>query len=46
MLAYSNVSSDILRYWLSKNNQFGSGSMNAAYGTFLTALLVIYEHDR
>ena len=45
-IAYSNVTSDDLSYWVSQKNLFSPGAMKAAYGTFLTALLVIYEHDR
>nr|WP_302578329.1 right-handed parallel beta-helix repeat-containing protein [Methanobrevibacter arboriphilus] len=45
-IASSNVTNNDLSYWVSKNSTFSAGAMKAAYGTFLTALLVIYEHDR
>ena len=41
-----NVSDDILRYWLNQKENYEPGLMKAAYGTFLTSLLVIYENDR
>lgn len=45
-IAMNNVSNEVLSYWVSQKNRFNFGSMKASYGTFLTALLVIYEHDR
>ncbi|WP_054835024.1 hypothetical protein [Methanobrevibacter arboriphilus] len=45
-VAMTNISSEILSYWVSQKDSFNFGAMKAAYGTFLTALLVIYEHDR
>lgn len=45
-VANANVTNDDLRYWLSLNSTFPVGLMKASYGTFLTSLLVIYEHDR
>ncbi len=45
-IATTNVSDVVLSYWLGLKNNYAKGAMKAAYGTFLTALLVIYEHDR
>jgi hypothetical protein len=45
-IAMTNISNEILSYWVSQKDRFNFGAMKAAYGTFLTALLVIYEHDR
>lgn len=45
-VAKGNVSDDVLRYWLNQKENYESGLMKAAYGTFLTSLLVIYENDR
>ena len=45
-VAKGNVSDDILRYWLNQKENYDPGLMKAAYGTFLTSLLVIYENDR
>ncbi|MGB9845798.1 MAG: hypothetical protein ACPLF9_08585, partial [Methanothermobacter tenebrarum] len=40
----SKVSDDMLRYWL--NREYPEGVLKAAYGTFLTALAVLWLHDR
>lgn len=45
-IAYFNITSNDLSHLVSKKDIFSSVAMKAAYGTFLTALLVIYEHDR
>ncbi len=45
-IAKSNVTDDDLRYWLNQKEYYAPGLMKAAYGTFLTPLLVIYENDR
>ena len=45
-VAKGNVSDDILIYWLNQKEKYNPGLMKAAYGTFLTSLLVIYENDR
>ncbi len=45
-VAKDNVTRDDLRYWLDKKPLYSPGLMKAAYGTFLSALLVIYESDR
>lgn len=42
----SNVSNSKLKYWLDYGELLSAGEMNAAYGSFLSALLVIYEHDK
>jgi co-chaperonin GroES (HSP10) len=40
------VTQDQLKYWLNKQNKYSTSNyMKAAYGTFLTALLVIGCHD-
>lgn len=40
-----NLTSDDLQYWLNQKSCFSPGLMKAAYGTFLTSLLVIYDND-
>lgn len=45
-IANDNVTNSDLSHWLSLNSTFPVGLMKASYGTFLTSLLVIYEHDR
>ena len=45
-VAKGNVSDDTLSYWLNQKESYNPGLMKAAYGTFLTSLLVIYENDR
>ena len=42
----SNVSDSKLKYWLDYGELLSAGEMKAAYGSFLSALLVIYEHDK
>ena len=42
----SNVSNSKLKYWLDYGELLSAGEMKAAYGSFLSALLVIYEHDK
>ena len=42
----SNVSNSKLKYCLDYGELLSAGEMNAAYGSFLSALLVIYEHDK
>ena len=44
-IATTKVTNEIVQYWLNKQSQFAPGAMKAAYGTFLTALLVIKAHD-
>ena len=39
------VSDDVLSYYLNQKDLYNPGLMKAAYGTFLSSLLVIYEHD-
>ncbi|WP_407453266.1 chitobiase/beta-hexosaminidase C-terminal domain-containing protein, partial [Methanobrevibacter sp.] len=42
----SNLTNDSLAYWLAQKSLYSPGLMKAAYGTFLTAFLVIWENDR
>lgn len=42
----SNLTNDSLAYWLAQKSLYSPGLMKAAYGTFLTSLLVIWENDR
>lgn len=42
----SNLTNADLAYWLNKKPLYSPGLMKAAYGTFLTAFLVIWENDR
>ena len=46
LLVTSNVSNSKLKYWLDYGELLSAGEMKAAYGSFLSALLVIYEHDK
>ena len=39
------VSDDDLSYYLNQKDLYNPGLMKASYGTFLSSLLVIYEHD-
>ena len=41
-----NLTSGDLSYWLNQKELYAPGLMKAAYGTFLTVFLVIYENDR
>ncbi len=45
-IATTKINDDILTYWLNQNSTYPVGAMKAAYGTFLTALLVEYCHDQ
>ncbi|NYB51585.1 MAG: right-handed parallel beta-helix repeat-containing protein [Methanobacteriaceae archaeon] len=45
-IATTKVNDDILAYWLNQNSTYPVGAMKAAYGTFLTALLMEYCHDQ
>lgn len=42
----SKISDYQLKYWLDYGEVLSVGEMKAAYGSFLSALLVIYEHDK
>lgn len=42
----SNVTNSDLEYYLNQKQNYEPGLMKAAYGTFLSVLLVIYENDR
>ena len=42
----SNLTNASLSYWLNQKSLYSPGLMKAAYGTFLTAYLVIWENDR
>lgn len=44
-LATSQITSEVLSFWLNKSNDYEPGLMKAAYGTFLTDLIVMYELD-
>jgi len=44
-IATTKVTNSIVQYWLNKQSQYAPGAMKAAYGTFLTSLLVIKCHD-
>ncbi|MBI5459620.1 right-handed parallel beta-helix repeat-containing protein [Methanobacterium sp.] len=45
-IATADVTTNIFTYWLNQNSTYPRGAMKAAYGTFLTALLVEYCHDQ
>ena len=42
----SNLTNASLSYWLNQKSLYSPGLMKAAYGTFLTSYLVIWENDR
>ena len=42
----SNLTNAGLSYWLNQKSLYSPGLMKAAYGTFLTSYLVIWENDR
>jgi hypothetical protein len=44
-IATTKVTNSIVQYWLDKQSLYAPGAMKAAYGTFLTSLLVIKCHD-
>ncbi|PKL66220.1 MAG: hypothetical protein CVV28_11995, partial [Methanobacteriales archaeon HGW-Methanobacteriales-1] len=44
-IATTEVTDSVVQYWLGKKSLFAPGAMKAAYGTFLTSLLVIKCHD-
>ncbi|MFA0833794.1 MAG: Ig-like domain-containing protein [Methanobacterium formicicum] len=41
----TRVTAETLQYWLDKKSLYQAGPMKAAYGTFLTSLLMIKCHD-
>nr|WP_245248299.1 right-handed parallel beta-helix repeat-containing protein [Methanobacterium petrolearium] len=41
----TKVTNEVVQYWLDKQSLYAPGAMKAAYGTFLTSLLVIKCHD-
>ncbi len=45
-IATTKVTDNILQHWLNQASLYQPGVMKAAYGTFLTALLVEYCHDQ
>lgn len=45
-IATTKVNDDILAYWLNRNSTYPVGAMKAAYGTFLTTLIMDYVHDQ
>ena len=44
-LTTSKVTQEDLFYWLNMSNNYSPGLMKAAYGTFLTDLIILYELD-
>lgn len=44
-IATSKVNDNIAQYWAEQKNVYPVGGMKAAYGTFFTALMMIYCHD-
>jgi parallel beta-helix repeat protein len=44
-IATTKVTDSVMNYWLNKKSLYAPGAMKAAYGTFLTSLLVIKCHD-
>jgi hypothetical protein len=42
----TDVTPDILNYWLNQSSLYQSVYMNATYATFLTALMLEYVHDQ
>ncbi|WP_048080198.1 right-handed parallel beta-helix repeat-containing protein [Methanobacterium arcticum] len=45
-IATTDVTNDVLQYWSDQYSNYHTGAMNAAYNTFLAALLVEYLHDQ
>ncbi len=45
-IATTKVTDSIAQYWLNQNSNYPVGAMKAAYGTFLTALIMEYTHDQ
>lgn len=45
-IATTKVTNVDVEYWLDRASLYQPGAMKAAYGTFLTALLVEYVHDQ
>jgi len=45
-IATTEVTSDIFNYWLSQSTLYQGTSLEGAYTTFLTALMVEYTHDQ
>lgn len=41
----TEVNGSVVQYWLDKQSLYAPGAMKAAYGTFLTSILVIKCHD-
>ena len=41
----TKVTNSVMQYWLDKQSLYAPGAMKAAYGTFLSSLLVIKCHD-
>lgn len=44
-IATTEVTDETLQHWLNKRSLYPAGPMKAAYGTFLTSLLMIKCHD-
>lgn len=44
-IATTKVTDSVVQYWLDKKSLYQPGAMKAAYGTFLTSLLMIKCHD-
>ncbi len=44
-IATTKVTNEVVQYWLDKQSLYAPGAMKAAYGTFLTSLLIIKCHD-
>jgi len=44
-IATNKVTDSVVQYWLDKQSLYAPGAMKAAYGTFLSSLLVIKCHD-
>ncbi|NMO09184.1 right-handed parallel beta-helix repeat-containing protein, partial [Methanobacterium subterraneum] len=44
-IATTKITNNVVQYWLDRQSLYAPGAMKAAYGTFLTSLLVIKCHD-
>jgi hypothetical protein len=45
-IATTDVTNNILQYWWNQRSSYQTDAMNAAYTTFVTALMVEYIHDQ
>ena len=44
-IATTKITNNVVQYWLDRQSLYAPGAMKAAYGTFFTALMMIYCHN-